>query len=108
MLDRRGIDAVEQERDRTGGIRLERQARHVVHEFDLLHVFARAGRVERNGGTDVRFGFVFPFARHGHALFELAHAGEILIETFPIPRPHVSLQIFGLVCHHIENALSEI
>ena len=48
---------------------------------------------------------VFPRAGHLHALFEVAHAGEILVEPIAVARGHAALEVFRLAADGVEDAL---
>src|SRR5439155_23490075 len=73
----------------------------------LLHVGAWTGGVEGPRRGDFRLGLAFPFLGHAHALFELSHAREILVESVAIARADSALERFGLVGDGVENALAQ-
>jgi len=53
------------------------------------------------------FGFAFPFLGHGHPLFEVAHAGEILVEARTVAGTDFALKILRLVSDGVEDAFAE-
>ena len=53
---------------------------------------------------DDGLGFALPNRAKLQALFEIAHAGEILIEPVAVARADVALQFLGLVGHGVEDA----
>ena len=107
-LDGRRIHAVEEERHGAGGVCLEGEPRHVVHQLDLVHVSLRTGRVERHRRRHLRFRLAFPLARHLQALLQVADAGEVLIEPITVARSHRALEFLRLAGDRVEDALARL
>ena len=100
--------AVEHERDRARGVGLEGEAREVVHDLHLVHVGRGIGRIDGHRGADDRLGFVFPAARRLQAVFEVAYAGEILVEPVAVARGHAALQFLRLAGDGVEDAAAGV
>ena len=101
-------DAVEHERDGAGRIRLEGEAREIVHDFNLLHVRGGIGGIDRDGCLDNGFWFRFPTARGLEAVLEIAHAREILVEAVAVAGGDPAGEFAGLAGNRIEDAATVI
>ena len=101
-------DAVQHQRDRAGGVGLEREPRQVVHDLHLVHVLRRIGWIGRRGMVHDRLGFALPVARLLQPVLEVADAREILIETAAVARADIALQVLRLVGDGVEDAASGV
>ena len=101
-------DAFEHQGDGTGGIGLDREAREVIHDLHLIHVERGVGGIDGHGRLHDRLGLALPAFRCLEALFQVAHAGEVLIEAFAVAGAYAGLEVFGLSGDGVEDAAAGI
>ena len=85
MIDCWRVRAIEEQRDQACGIRLKGKPRHIVHQADLLHVFAWIRWIHRRLLFHDWARPLLPLGRLNESLFEIPDACEILIQALPVP-----------------------
>ncbi|MEY4483420.1 MAG: hypothetical protein RL693_872 [Verrucomicrobiota bacterium] len=97
----KGID---HQGDDAGGIGLKRELRHREHEIELFKdelLVLNIGWL-RQGGDWLRF--QFPLAGGEQTLLDLAHGGEVLIETRTIIAAEIATEFLRVIHQRVENA----
>ena len=102
-FDHGGRDTVQHQGDRAGRVGLEGQLGQIVHDLHLFHVGRGARRIDRGLRVDLRLRLAFPALGGLQPLFEVADAGEVLVEAFTISCSKTDSQALCLICHCIEN-----